>query len=87
MDGVLPCAAPGLMKSKVSFSSEFSLLRGAQIGRCQRVLFAGPPKQVWKRFVRGSTVLVVKPAGKEEEGLLQGHALFRIDHDHGGYLK
>jgi hypothetical protein len=46
-----------------------------------------PAKQVWRRFVRGSTVLVVKPAGKEEDGLLQDDALFRIDHDRGGYLK
>jgi hypothetical protein len=80
------CTGPDEIES-VDFLPSSAYCAALKSGDANAFCSPVPPKQVWKRFVRGSTVLVVKPAGKEEEGLLQGHALFRIDHDHGGYLK
>lgn len=71
----------------VDFRPTSAYCTAVKLGDVKAFCSPVPPKQVWKRFARGSTVLVVKPAGKERDGVLRGHALFRVDHDQGGYLK
>ncbi len=71
----------------VDFRPSSAYCTALKLGDAKAFCSPVPPKQVWKRFALGSTVLVVKPAGKERDGVLRGHALFRVDHDQGGYLK
>lgn len=81
------CTDPDEIES-VGFRPSSAYCTALKVGDAKAFCSPVPPKEQWRRFVRGSTVLVVKPApAGTEEGLLEGYDLFRIDHDHGGYLK
>jgi hypothetical protein len=79
------CTDPDEIES-VGFRPSSAYCRALKVGDARQFCSPVPPKEQWLRFVRGSTVLVVRSAGSEKRQPT-GDDLFRIDHDHGGYLK
>ena len=82
------CTAPDEIES-VRFRPSLAYCKALKVGDARQFCSPIPPKEPWLRFVRGSTVLVVRSAGSagSEKRQPNGDDLFRIDHDHGGYLK
>jgi hypothetical protein len=82
------CTGPDEIEG-VGFRPSPAYCAALKVGDARQFCSPVPPKEEWRRFVRGSTVLVVKSAGLSgsEKRRPKGADLFRIDHDHRGYLK